>query len=100
MDRATRILLSLLGLAVAWFVFTAFGALGLWWWFRGRVTAAAVALTAYSISGLIGLGHYTVPGATSMAWWRQAHVVADIVLGLSLAAFAVTRWRAARLARA
>lgn len=76
-------------IAVAWFAFTAFGALAVWFWLRRRVTAGAVALTAYSVSGLIGLGHYTVPGATSMVWWRQAHVVADIACGVAIFGFAL-----------
>lgn len=74
---------------VAWFVFTA-AAAAAWALLRqGRERAAAWWLAAYSVSGLIGVGHYTVPGATSMAWWRQAHVVADIVCGLAVLAVAV-----------
>jgi hypothetical protein len=76
-------------IATAWFVFTAFGALGLWWFVRGRITAAAVAIAVYSGSGLVGLGHYTVPGATDMVWWRQLHVVVDIICGLLLFGFAL-----------
>jgi hypothetical protein len=73
----------------AWFVFTAFGALGLWLFVRGRITSAAIAIAVYSGSGLVGFGHYAVPGATDMVWWRQAHVIADIVCGLLLFAFAL-----------
>jgi hypothetical protein len=76
-------------IAVAWFVFTASGALGVWLWFRRRITAAAAALTGYSVSGLIGFGHYTAPGAFDMVWWRQTHVVADIVCGLAVLGFAL-----------
>jgi hypothetical protein len=76
-------------IAVAWFVFTALGALGVWLWFRRRITAAAVALTGYSVSGLIGFGHYTAPGAFDMVWWRQAHVVADILCGFAVLGFAL-----------
>jgi len=74
---------------VSWFVFTAFGIAGLWLFVRGRIVPAAVCLTAYSVSGLIGIGHYTVDGATDMVWWRQTHVVADIVCGVLIAAYAV-----------
>ena len=73
----------------AWFVFTAFGALGLWWFVRGRITAAAVAIAVYSGSGLVGFAHYAVPGATDMAWWRQTHIVADIICGVLLFGFAL-----------
>jgi hypothetical protein len=76
-------------IAGAWFVFTAFGALGLWLFVRGRVMAAAIAIAVYSGSGLVGFGHYAVPGATDMVWWRQVHVIADIICGLLLFAFAV-----------
>ena len=73
----------------SWFLFTAFGVAGLVLFMRRRVVPAAICLTAYSVSGLVGLGHYTVPGATGMVWWRQAHVVVDIVLGVLVLAFAL-----------
>jgi len=74
---------------VSWFVFTAFGLAGLWLFARGRIVPAAACLTAYSVSGLIGIGHYLVEGATDMVWWRQAHVVADIVCGVLVLALAL-----------
>ena len=49
------------------------------------------------MSGLIGFGHYTVPGATDMVWWRQTHVVVDIVCGIAILGFAL--WAALRLPR-
>lgn len=73
----------------SWFVFTAFGVAAVVLHLRGRVVAAAACLTAYAVSGLVGIGHYTVPGATAMPWWRQAHVVADIVLGAAVLGFAL-----------
>ncbi|GAA4080048.1 hypothetical protein ACFFOS_07860 [Nocardioides kongjuensis] len=75
--------------AVGWFVFTALGAVGLLLWFRRHITTSAVFLTGYSVSGLIGIAHYTVPGATDMVWWRQAHVLADIVCGAAVLGFAL-----------
>jgi hypothetical protein len=80
----------------SWFVFTACGVVGILLWRRRRIVPAAIALTAYSVSGLVGFGHYTVPGATEMVWWRQAHVVVDILCGLAIFGFAlwaVTRAR-------
>ena len=53
-----------------------------------------LALTGYSVSGLIGFGHYTVEGATDMVWWRQTHVVVDIVCGIAILGFAL--WAALR----
>jgi hypothetical protein len=82
--------------AVGWFVFTASGAVGVWLWRRRRITAAAVALTGYSVSGLIGVAHYAAPGAFDMVWWRQAHVVADICCGIAIFAFAIWAARNAR----
>jgi len=82
---------SLVG--VSWFVFTAVAALAIWTHRRRADVPAAVCLAVYSLSGLIGLGHYTVPGATEMVWWRQAHVVADIVLGAALLVLAFAVWR-------
>ena len=76
-------------IAPSWFVFTTFGAVGLWLFVRGRIKPAAVAIAVYSGSGLIGFGHYAVPGATDMVWWRQAHVIADITCGVLLFAFAL-----------
>jgi hypothetical protein len=78
---------------VSWFVFTAVAALALRSHRRGAHALAAVSLGVYSLSGLIGLGHYTVPGATEMVWWRQAHVLADIVLGAVVLVLAVAVWR-------
>ncbi|HWJ67279.1 MAG TPA: hypothetical protein VNT31_11430 [Nocardioides sp.] len=75
--------------AVGWFVFTAFGGVGLLLWFRRHITSAAVALTGYSVSGLVGIAHYTVPGAVDMVWWRQLHVVTDIVCGAAVLGFAL-----------
>lgn len=76
-------------IAVAWFVFTAAGLVGLWAWFRRRILTAALALTGYAVSGLIGIGHYTVPGATDMVWWRQTHVIVDILCGVAVLGFAL-----------
>lgn len=75
--------------AIGWFVFTALGAIGLLLWFRRHITTSAIFLTGYSVSGLIGVGHYTVPGAADMVWWRQAHVVVDIACGAAVLGFAL-----------
>lgn len=74
---------------VAWFVFTALGIAGYVLYRRGRIRPAVLLLAAYSGSGLIGIGHYTVPGMTDAVWWRQAHVIADILLGMAMLATAV-----------
>lgn len=76
-------------IAVAWFVFTGAGLVGLVAWFRRRILTAALGLTGYSVSGLIGIGHYTVPGAFDMVWWRQTHVIVDILCGVAVLGFAL-----------
>lgn len=76
-------------IGAAWFVLTAFGVAGLLLFLRGRVVPAAACLTVYSVSGLVGFAHYSVPGATEMVWWRQTHVVTDIALGLAVLGFAL-----------
>jgi len=76
-------------IAGAWVLFTAFALAGYVLLRRGHVTAAALCLALYSGSGLVGLAHYTVEGATGMPWWRQAHVLADILCGAAVLLFAV-----------
>ena len=76
-------------IGAAWFFFTAFGIAGYLLFRRGRDRAAAVALAIYSGSGLVGIGHYLAPGMTDAVWWRQAHVLADIVLGFAVLSVAL-----------
>jgi hypothetical protein len=73
----------------AWFPFTAAGLAGYLLFRRRPSGLALLLLAAYSGSGLIGIGHYLVPGATSMPWWRQAHVCLDIACGIAILAFAI-----------
>jgi hypothetical protein len=73
----------------AWFVLTPFGLAGWWLYMHGRIRTGAMLLIVYSTSGLVGIGHYTVAGMTDEPAWRQAHVVADILLGASVFAFAL-----------
>jgi hypothetical protein len=76
-------------IVVAWFAFTALGVAGYLLYRQGRTRPAVLLLAAYSGSGLIGIGHYTVPGMTDAVWWRQAHVIADILLGIAMLTVAV-----------
>ncbi len=73
-----------------WFVFTAAGLAGYALFRRRPSDPALVLLAFYSGSGLVGIGHYLVPGALSMPWWRHAHVSADIACGIAL--FALVSW--------
>ena len=85
-----------LTVGLSWLAFTAIAAAAYLLLRRGQILAAAFGLAVYSGSGLVGIGHYTVPGATSMPWWRQAHIVADITCGIALLACALWLTRRAR----
>ena len=75
-----------------WFAFTTAGLAGYLLFRRTPSNLALILLAAYSGSGLVGFGHYLVPGATSMPWWRQAHVCLDITSGIAV--FSFTMWAA------
>lgn len=84
---------NLVGLA--WLLFTGAGIGGYVLFRGGSYPTACLLLGVYSGSGLVGFGHYAASGMTEAAWWRQAHVVADILLGLAILLFAV--WAALNL---
>ena len=84
----------------AWFGFTAAGLAGYLLFRRSPSNLALVLLAAYAGSGLVGIGHFLVPGASSMPWWRQAHVSLDIASGIAVLSFAVWAERARRPRRA
>jgi hypothetical protein len=71
-------------IGVAWFFFTAFAIAGLYFLWRGRSLAAGLSLAVYSGSGLVGIGHYAAGGTGDFPWWRHAHIVADIALGVAV----------------
>ena len=73
----------------AWFVFTAFALSGLYFLWNGRRRAAGISLALYSGSGLVGIGHYLAGGTGDFPWWRHAHIVADITLGVAVFASAL-----------
>jgi hypothetical protein len=74
----------------AWFVLTPLGLAGYVLYRRGHIRTGSLLLTVYSTSGLVGIGHYAlVSGMTEQPAWRQAHVVADVLLGVSLFTFAL-----------
>jgi hypothetical protein len=82
----------------AWFVLTPSGFVGWWLYMRGEIRRAAMLLIVYSTSGLVGIGHYTVAGMTDQPAWRQAHVIADILLGAGM--FACALWSITALPKA
>jgi hypothetical protein len=93
---ASRKISSAAGVLIAWFAFTGAGIAGYVLFRRAPSTLALALLAVYSGSGLIGIGHYTVPGATSMPWWRQAHVGFDISAGIAMFSFVIWAARARR----
>jgi len=76
-----------------WVGFTAAGVAGYLLFRRGPSNLALILLAVYSGSGLVGIGHYTAAGATSMPWWRQAHICLDITSGIAMFSFVL--WAAA-----
>jgi hypothetical protein len=81
---------------ITWIVLTAFGAGGYVLYRRGRVRPAAALLAVYSLSGLVGLAHYTAPGTSELAWWRHLHIWVDVACGAAVLAFAVRSVQASR----
>ena len=80
----------------AWFILTPLGIAGWVFFRRGDVATAGLLLMAYSFSGLVGLGHFTVEGMTDEPAWRLAHVVADILLGIAIFSFGLRAWLSRR----
>jgi hypothetical protein len=74
---------------IAWAVLTAVGVAGYVLYRRGQVRRGSMLLAVYSISGLVGLAHYTAPGMSELAWWRHLHIWVDIACGVAVLAFAV-----------
>jgi hypothetical protein len=81
---------------IAWVLFTAVGIAGYALYRRGRVVPGSAFLAVYSLSGLIGLGHYTAPGMSELAWWRHVHIWVDIACGAAVLAFCAWSVHAAR----
>jgi hypothetical protein len=71
----------------AWFIFTGAGLAGYLMFRRAPSTLALFLRAFHSGSGLVGIGHYTVPGAFDMPAARQAHVIADILCGVAMITF-------------
>jgi len=81
---------------IAWIVFTAFGVAGYVAYRRGRIREGSALLAVYSISGLIGLGHYTASGMSELAWWRHVHIALDFLCGVAVLTFAIWSVRQTR----
>ncbi|MEV7553084.1 hypothetical protein AB0N89_26030 [Amycolatopsis sp. NPDC089917] len=82
--------------AVAYFVFTAFGLAGYRDYLRGRYWRALVFLMVFSLSGLASLGHFLVGVPQVPAFWF-ATIFTDGASALLLWGF--TTWAATKLNR-
>ncbi len=79
---------------LSWVVFTAFGVWGYLRLRAGDRSRAAIGLAIYSVSGLIGVGHYTTVSPSDFDWFQNLFVVLDTLAGASvLAVAAVLAWR-------
>ena len=81
---------------IAWIIFTAFGVAGYVLYRRGQIRQGSALLAVYSISGLIGIGHYTASGMSELAWWRHVHIAADFLCGVAVLTFAIWSVRQTR----
>ena len=81
---------------IAWIVFTAFGVASYVLYRRGQIRQGSALLAVYSISGLIGIGHYTASGTSRLAWWRHVHIGVDILCGIAVLTFAIWSVRQTR----
>ncbi|MFJ8915524.1 hypothetical protein [Amycolatopsis sp. NPDC102389] len=82
--------------AVAYFVFTAFGLAGYRDYLRGRYWRALAFLMVYSLSGLASLGHFLVAVPQIPAFWF-ATIYTDTASALALWVFVT--WAATKLNR-
>lgn len=85
---------------IAWIIFTASGLAGYLLYRRRRIMPACGLLAFYALSGLIGIGHYSAPGISALAWWRHLHIGIDILCGIAVLAFAIWSARGERRAPA
>jgi hypothetical protein len=77
---------------IAWVVFTAAGVAGYVYLRRGVRTYAAPLLAFYSVSGLIGVLHYTVAPPRDFDWYQNTFIILDTVTGLIVLAMAARLW--------
>jgi hypothetical protein len=73
----------------AWALFTAFGIAGYRMYRQRRFSQAAPCLAVYSVSGLIGIGHYVDISPSQLSTFQNTHVITDIVFGVLMVAFAI-----------
>lgn len=73
----------------SWVVFTAVAIYGYDRYRRGRYRTASVAFACYSLSGLIGLGHYRDAPPSRFDAVQNTLIVTDVALGVAVLLIAV-----------
>lgn len=75
-----------IAILISWPLLTAIGMFGLWLYSRGSVPPAYTCLIAYSVLGLVTLGHFTEGSPHIGAFW-YATIFTDAIGGVALLAF-------------
>jgi len=74
---------------VSWVLFTAAGVAGYRALKQGNRGLGGSLLGVYSVSGLIGLGHYTTVSPRDFDWFQNTFIALDFLAGLSVFVLAV-----------
>jgi hypothetical protein len=74
---------------IAWVLFTAAGLVGLRYLRRGVRSLGGPLLGAYSVSGLIGVFHYTTVSPRDFDWFQNLSIAGDFLAGAAVMALAV-----------
>ena len=74
---------------IVWVLFTAAGLAGLRYLRRGVRSLAGPLLGVYSVSGLIGVLHYTVVSPGDFDWFQNLSIAGDFLAGAAVMALAV-----------
>jgi hypothetical protein len=74
---------------ISWVLFTAAGLVGYRWLTRGNRSLGGSGLGAYSLSGLIGILHYTTVPPGDFDWFQNTFIGLDFVAGLAVCVITV-----------
>jgi hypothetical protein len=74
---------------ISWVLFTAAGIAGLVYLRRGRRAKAGPLLGVYSVSGLIGLAHFTTVSPSDFDWFQNTFIALDFLAGAAVLILAV-----------
>ena len=73
---------------ISWLIFAGFAFAAWRLWERGSIRASCMCLAVFSVSGLIGPGHYTAGGMSELAAWRHVFIWVEFALAAAILAFA------------